>query len=113
MVDSMVDNWSHRTARRAEIRFELEPNTAVTRVRILLDKLRLRFETQSPEIQSPEIFMKDMGRTGILITIEYFTGAITLQEFDTIKQDLLLSTKEELEALGLRMTTPPSEAAVG
>lgn len=113
MVDSMVDNWSHRTARRAEIRFELEPNTAVTRVRILLNKLRLRFETQSPEIQSPEIFMKDMGRTGILIVIEYFTAPNTVQEFDTIKQDLLLSTKEELEALGLRMTTPPSEAAVG
>lgn len=113
MVDSMVDNWSHRTARRGEIRFELEPNTAITRVRLLLDKLRIHFENKTPAVQTPEVFMKDMGKTGILIVVEYFTPPITQQEFDKIRQELLLCTKDELEALGLRMAVPASETAVG
>jgi MscS family membrane protein len=113
MVDSMVDNWSHRTARRAEIRFELEPLSSVARMRIFLDTLRRFFESKAPTVQSPEVFLKDMGRTGVLITIEYFTAPVPQQEYDAIKQDLLFCAKEQMEALGLRMASSVAESAVG
>jgi MscS family membrane protein len=113
MVDSMVDNWSHRTARRAEIRFELEPLSSVARVRTFLDTLRRLFESKAPSVREPEVFLKDMGRTGILVTIEYFTAPLPQQEYDAIKQDLLLCAKEQMELLGLRMVSPVVETAVG
>jgi hypothetical protein len=54
-----------------------------------------------------------MGRTGVLITIEYFTAPVPQQEYDAIKQDLLFCAKEQMEALGLRMASSVAESAVG
>lgn len=105
MVDSMVDNWSHRTARRGEIRFELDPFSPIEKVRVFLDSLRTLLESKSPLVQSPEVLLKDMGRTGVLVTIEYFTAPVALQDFDKQKQDLLFLAKEQMELHQLQLAS--------
>ena len=105
MVDSMVDNWSHRTARRGEIRFELDPLSPIEKVRVFLDSLRTLLESKSPLVQSPEVLLKDMGRTGVLVTIEYFTAPVALQDFDKQKQELLFLAKEQMELHQLQLAS--------
>ncbi len=97
MVDSMVDNWSMRTGRRAEIKLDLHPQTNATAIENFIEHARQLLESNKSVIDSYSISLKDISRNGISVVVEYFTSPISLSEFDALKQDLLLSLKKQME----------------
>ena len=97
MVDTMVDNWSLRTERRAEIKLELAPETpagAIKNITAVIDKLMLDHKV---DIISYTVGLKDISKNGLLLTAEYFTADISLTEFDSIKQQILFKIKNAME----------------
>lgn len=97
MVDSMVDNWSMRSARRAEIKLEIHPQTSSATISGFIDFIRTLLHSKENVLESFEVSFKDISRNGILITAEYFTAPISMPEFDALKQDLLLAIKKKTE----------------
>lgn len=98
MVDTMVDNWSMRTQRRAEINLDLSPDTPAGIIeKISADIIKL-MKDKTPAVNSYSVMTKDISKNGIIITIEYFTAPIELRDFNSLKQDIILSTKKILEA---------------
>ncbi len=97
MVDSIVDNWSMRTQRRAEIKLELSVKTPIAKVEIIISELKQILDSHTKDIAPYSVFLKDISKTGITIIIEYFTEPIDLTEFDTIKQTINLQVKKLLE----------------
>lgn len=97
MVDSIVDNWSMRTQRRAEIKLELSVKTTVPQIEIIIGGLKKILAANTDEISSYSVFLKDISKTGIIIFIEYFTDPIDLNVFDTLKQHISLQIKKLLE----------------
>ena len=97
MVDTMVDNWSMRTERRAEIRLDLSVKTSLAVIETLLDELKKILARYSEEIPTQSVFLKDVNKNGITIVIEYFTWSIPLGEFDILKQVINLQVKKLLE----------------
>ena len=97
MVDTMVDNWSLRTERRAEIKLELAPETpagAIKNITAVIDKLMLDHKA---DIVSYTVGLKDISKNGLLLSTEYFTADISLVEFDSIKQQILFKIKNAME----------------
>lgn len=101
MVDTMLDNWSLRTARRAEIRLELDQQTPIARVQELMNYARQLMQQQGESLQSFEVVLKDIGKTGLLIQIEFYTQPVSLADFDQIKQAILIPVKQFMEERGI------------
>ena len=97
MVDSMVDNWSMRTARRAEIKLELHVQTTMLAVQTLTAFLKQQLQLKNNWINSYEVFVKEINKNSITVLVEYFTEPIALNEFDTLKEALLLTTLQKME----------------
>ncbi len=97
MVDSMVDNWSMRTGRRAEIKLDLHPQTNAAIIETFIEHAGQLLESKKSVIDSYNVSLKDISKNGILVVVEYFTSSLSLTEFNTLKQDLLLSLKKQME----------------
>lgn len=101
MVDTMLDNWSLRTARRAEIRLELDQQTPIVRVQELMNYARQLMQQQGESLQTFEVVLKDIGKTGLLVQIEFYTQPVSLADFDQIKQAILIPVKQFMEERGI------------
>ncbi|WP_301921311.1 mechanosensitive ion channel family protein [Ferruginibacter sp.] len=97
MVDSIVDNWSMRTQRRAEIILELSVKTPATKVENIIAETKKILAEKEPRLFSYSVILKDISKNGMTIMAEYFTEAIALSEFDTLKQTINLQIKKLLE----------------
>jgi MscS family membrane protein len=98
MVDSIVDNLSMRTNRRAEIRLELSTKTTLLLAQTFIDSLKkLLQEHNDQTIVSSSVFLKEVSKSSLLIVMEYFTTHISLEEFDVLKQQVNFSIKKIME----------------
>lgn len=89
MVDSVVDNYSMRTERRAEIKLELSEKTKPVDAEDFLARANILLAQQKGIIKF-SVFLTDYNKNGSTVTIEYFTPAFTLAEFNQVKQEVNL-----------------------
>ena len=97
MVDSIVDNWTMRTERRAEIKLEISPRTSAADTRKIIEAIKILIESRAPIITASSVYLKELNKAGFLITTEFFTNAIPHHEFESLKEEINLSIKEFLE----------------
>ena len=97
MVDSIVDNLSMRTNRRAEIKLELSTKTTLVLAQTFIDQLKKALEQNRQHITSSSVLFREMSKDSLLIRIEYFTQPFTLEEFDLLKQQVNFSIKKIIE----------------
>jgi MscS family membrane protein len=97
MVDSVVDNWSLRTQRRAEIRLELSSSTSAVTLQNITAEIKKIIDGHTEQIFNADIFVKDISRNAIVITIEYFTDNIPIKEFFQLNEVINLQVKKLLE----------------
>jgi len=102
MVDSVVDNWSMRTSRRAEIRMELDLSNSNERIQQLTTALSNDIHTNEI-ILKHQIFLSDITQSGIVLSVEYFTANISQEDFNDIKQRINLRLKELIEQSELKL----------
>lgn len=103
MVDSVVDNLSMRTYRRAEIKLELASTTNSAAATELIDAIKNLLSTKSDRIMNSSVFLSDITKSGITITTEYFTQHQTMEEFNTLKQEVNFGLKKIIEEKELIM----------
>ncbi len=94
MVDSIVDNLTLRTYRKAEIRMQFESSTTADTINSFVEDCRIML-LDNPVISDATVYLTDISGTSFQINIDYFTSPIPLAEFNEIKQKL------NLEILGL------------
>ena len=101
MVDSIVDNISLRTNRRAEILLQLELKTIAADLKILIKNI----EEKLSEFQIIEqsVYLSDIRSDAYLITVEYFVQVIAISEFNELKQQVNIAVLELLENMGIGM----------
>jgi MscS family membrane protein len=97
MVDSVVDNWSMRTERRAEIKLEFSEKTKATEALDFLEKTKELMKKKQEEILKFSVFLTDYSKSGITITLEYFTPDFSLVEFNNLKQEINLALMQLME----------------
>lgn len=90
MVDSIVENLSLRTQRKAELKLELRPGTTVQQLQALLDGMK--HILQHAKIENRSLYLNDIVQQGgFLIQAEYYTAPIPAEEFNMVKQEINLA----------------------
>ena len=97
MVDSIVDNQTLRTYRKAEIRLQFESSTPADTIRSFVVDCRKMLEDKD-YISDATVFLNDISGTAFQVNIDYFTTPIPLKEFNEIKQNLHIEILNLIES---------------
>lgn len=112
MVDSVVDNLSMRNQRRAEIKLVLSDKTKPEQVQKLIDAVKKAVDENQDNIIKNSVFVTDFSKDGVTITIEYFTIAYSLQEFNILKQQINFQLMYLMEEFHLEMSSSSSNITI-
>ncbi len=97
MVDSILDNISLRTQRRADIALDISLGVKVEDIRKLMPELKKIFDRE--HVESAEVFFSNTGKHAHTITIEYFTDMEqTASEFNDLREAINFDIAALLEA---------------
>jgi MscS family membrane protein len=102
MVDSILDNLTLRTQRKAEIRLELHVRTTSKQIDELIAKIEMLLQQQE-EIESNTVVLNDLGSKSIIIHVDYFTQTIEFARFQEIKQTINLNILRMMEGLAIEL----------
>lgn len=105
MVDSIVDNLSLRTQRRADLKLELDTATSAEQIQQLLNGMQEIL--QHPRIENRNIFFNDIVQQGYLVQTDYYAAPIPVEEFNALKQEVNLKMIRLMESLGIEMSKLP------
>jgi MscS family membrane protein len=102
MVDSIVDNQTLRTQRKAELRLQIDLSTSVSQIEALLEgisKILIR-----DQIANPTVFLGDISGSAVQINVDYFTAPISLGVFNQLKQDVSVEVLGLMEKLNIQIS---------
>ncbi len=101
MVDSILDNLSLRTQRKAELRIEAGLTTPADNIEQFL--IAVRAILNRKEIETSTAFLNDITGSAFLINVDYFTGPVTQAEFNSIKESINFAILKKLEELKIEI----------
>jgi len=101
MVDSIMDNLTLRTQRRADLRLEISLSTTPDQIQQLLNELQRI--TGNPPIVNRVIVLSDIVSNAYIITVEYYTSAIPAVQFNEAKQQVNLNIIKTMAALQIEL----------
>lgn len=109
MVDSIVDNYSMRNERRAELRLELSLKTNSDNITDFIEKAKNTLARFEAEIPSYSVYFTEYTKNGIVISVEYFTIPFSMDEFQELKQTIILSIKKVLDEADIEMASSAAD----
>ena len=99
MVDTILDNISLRTQRRGELKMELATTNTPYLVQEFLDRTRIILKTD--QIVQSSVSLSDVKSNRIIVEIDYYTDAIPLADFNTLRESINLEILQAAHTLGL------------
>jgi MscS family membrane protein len=110
MVDSIVDNLTLRTQRKAEIRLELSLLTPSATLDELIDGIK-KIVTKDL-IESSSVFLNDITSKSFLINVDYFTSTISQDDFNDLKEKVNLEILSLMEKLNIEIAGANADVRV-
>lgn len=111
MVDTIVDNITLRTQRKAELRLELGLATTAEQVSRIIQGVKQILE--KPAIENKIVFLLETGRNAHVISVEYFTSILqSLQEFNLLREEVNLAIINLLESNDVELAASNTEIVV-
>lgn len=111
MVDTIVDNITLRTQRKAELRLEISLSATAQQLRTLLPAVRTVL--QKPEIEHTIVYLMDTGKTAHIIAVDYFTSMQqSIEEFNSLREAVNLELIELLEKSGIELAAANTDVIV-
>lgn len=112
MVDSIVDNMSMRNQRRAEIKLTLSEKSKVSEIKSTIEEIKKYLDKQKEVIVKNSVFLTDVGKDAVVITVEYFTQPFSQGEYDKVKQQVNFELMRLIELQQLDMTSAATNKTV-
>ncbi len=112
MVDSIMDNLSLRTQRRAFVQLELHAETPHDTVNQFVQRVRNILQQRKDQVENFTVFLSDINKNAFILHVEFFTAPIPVAEFNNIRQEVNLSMIELMEDLNIKLATKESDATV-
>ncbi len=110
MVDSILDNLSQRTQRKGELRLEIGLTTPAATTQQLVAGIRKIMDHK--EVESSGVLLSDITSSAQVISVDYFTGPITLQDFNTVKEEINFAVLLLLEELKVEIAGASTDIKV-
>lgn len=111
MVDTILDNVTLRTQRRAELRLEVGLSATIDQLRKIIPAIKMIL--QKDAIESSTVFLSDTGKNAHVITVEYFTTMQqTIVEFNALREEINFAVIELLNKNGVELAAASTEILV-
>ena len=110
MVDSILDNLSLRTQRKAEIRLETGVNISPENLDKFIEAIKTRLV--HPLIEESSAFLTEIRSNSFLISIDFFTAPIVMKEFQKIKQQKNLEILKLMEEMKIELAGASSDIKI-
>ncbi len=101
MVDTIVDNLSLRTFRRADLKLEISLGTSAIQLNQLVEGIRVIL--QQSDIISRTVLLNDISSNAFIINVEYYCNPIPIADFNAIKQHSNLQIIGLIESLNIEL----------
>ncbi|MGB8190453.1 MAG: mechanosensitive ion channel domain-containing protein [Chitinophagaceae bacterium] len=109
MVDSILDNLTMRTHRRALLSLELKPQTSSEDVNQFLLGVEALLKRRNKQVENFSVFLTDITKDAFIVQVEFLIAAITVEEFNKMKQEITLSIIQLLEQMKIRLSSRETE----
>ncbi len=104
MVDSITDNLSLQTQRRAFVQLELGGETEYESVKQLVAEIETLLHN-TREVENYTVFLSDIVRNAYFVHVEFFTATIPSADFNQVRQTVNLSIIELMKKMDIRLAT--------
>lgn len=101
MVDSVLDNLSLRTHRKGDLRLEIDLHTSSTLTAQLTGEIKKILNRK--DVESYQAHVGEIAANAIIVTGDYLTAAVSMEEFNAIKQEINLQSLKLLEELKIEL----------
>jgi MscS family membrane protein len=105
MVDSIMDNLSLRTQRRAFVQLELHSETPHDVVNQFVMAVEGLLQRRKDKIESYSVFLADISKNSFVVTVEFFTATLPINDFNLIRQQVNLSIIQVMEDLNIHLAS--------
>jgi len=103
MVDSIMDNISLQTQRRAFVQLDIDSRTPRELVNQLIFGIEELFQKRADKVENYTVFLADIVKNSFVVTVEFFTATIPAGDFNNLRQYINLSIIEMMEEKGIRL----------
>jgi MscS family membrane protein len=110
MVDSILDNLSLRTQRKAEIKLEIGTGGSVEDLNKFIGAVKAKFD--HPQIEESSVYFLEIRSNSYLIQIDFFTAPISMKEFNILKQQKNLEILKLMEEMDIDLAGASSEIRI-
>jgi len=110
MVDSILDNLSLRTQRKAEIRLETGVSISSETLNKFIEAIKTKLA--HPQIEESSVFLTDIRSNSFLISVDFFTAPIAIKEFQKLKQQKNLEILKIMEEMNIDLAGASSEIKI-
>jgi MscS family membrane protein len=110
MVDSIVDNLTLRTQRKAEIRLQVGLSVSANTMNEFTDGLKNIVKKDI--IISQSVFLNDIAPNAYLINIDFFTTPIPLDDFNNLKQQINIEIMRLMNQLHIEIAGASTDVNV-
>lgn len=112
MVDTIIDNVSLRTQRKAEIRLEISVQAKSDQLLTFLETIRKMLQ-ENKLVEQSSVFLSDTGKNAHLISIDYFAGMqMTIDEFNVLRETINLAIIKKMEEAGMELASQNTDVVI-
>lgn len=111
MVDTILDNISLRTQRRAEIKLEIDLSATAAHLKEIIPSIKNILQQEA--IETSTVFLSDTGKNAHIISVEYYTGMHqTLSDFIALREAINFSVIDLLNKSNIELAGATTDVVV-
>lgn len=104
MVDSVLDNLSLRSERRADIKLELSAAATPAQLELLLTRIRALL--QQPPIIHATVLLSEIRSGAVWVEADYYTAPLPLEQFNLLREKINMQVLTVVHESGLKWPEP-------
>jgi MscS family membrane protein len=109
MVDSILDNLTLRTHRRALMNLELRAHTLHQDVNQFLLGIENLLRRRNQQVDEFTVFLTDINKDAFVVQVEFLIASVSISEFNHIRQEIALAIIQLMEEMDIRLSSKETE----
>jgi len=105
MVDSILDNLSLRTQRRAFVQLKLHADTPHDTVNQFVLRVKNYLTQRKDKVENYNVFLSDIVENSFIIHVEFFAAPIPIADFFELRQQVNLAMINLMGEMNIKLAT--------
>lgn len=111
MVDSIMDNLSLRTQRRAFVQLEINAETSHERVQQLIAGIETLLQQKKGQVENYSVYLADINKNAFFVPVEFFTAPVAISDFNALRQTVNLDIIKLMKEMNIKLAAKEQETA--